>query len=168
MRLARLDRRFALELSLNAGHGAASKGTIALPAIKVPLLVIQATYVRADRMRVPLAPDKVTAWADSVRALLPDAKHSVMSNAGHFVMIEAARKTNAMVRKFVGGLEEGHAPARQAGEQYGDRLLLRVHRHVAGDDPFRNLLRGEVCEREVESLETRRGTLQATTDALRF
>jgi pimeloyl-ACP methyl ester carboxylesterase len=105
-RLARLDRRFALELSLNAGRWATAKAAVAMAAIKVPVLVMQATYVDADRKRVSLVQGKVAAWADSVRTLLPDAELNVISNAGHFVMIEAARDTNAMLREFIVGLNQ--------------------------------------------------------------
>lgn len=67
----------------------------------MPTLVIQATYVDADRKRVPLAQDKIAAWADSLVTLLPQAEIRVIPNAGHFVMIEAAKDTNIAIREFL-------------------------------------------------------------------
>ena len=106
-RLARINRQFALELSLNAARWAAANGATALTQIKVPIQIIQATTVDAARTRVPLAPGKAAAWAASVSTLLPQAELRVISTASHFVMIEAAEDTTLMIREFVGRLTLG-------------------------------------------------------------
>ena len=105
--LARINRQFALELSLNAARWAAANGATALTQIKVPIQIIQATTVDAARTRVPLAPGKAAAWAASVSTLLPQAELRVISTASHFVMIEAAEDTTLMIREFVGRLTLG-------------------------------------------------------------
>lgn len=56
LKLARINRQFALELSLNAARWAAANGATALTQIKVPIQIVQATTVYAARTRVPLAP----------------------------------------------------------------------------------------------------------------
>src|SRR5262249_51505402 len=55
-----------------------------LPLIKVPLLVIQSTYLSPERKRVPIRPGETTPWLDLVRRTQPRARIEVITGVGHF------------------------------------------------------------------------------------
>jgi pimeloyl-ACP methyl ester carboxylesterase len=72
----------------------------ALAAVRVPLMVIQSTFMDASRQRRPLAAGQSTPWLDLVRAKVPGARIEVIP-AGHFVQIEAADEVNRLIEDFV-------------------------------------------------------------------
>lgn len=76
----------------------------ALASVAVPLLVIQSTYVTAARERVPLAAGQVTPWLELVRREAPRAKIEIVPGVGHFTMLEAPDRVNALIAGFVAGL----------------------------------------------------------------
>jgi pimeloyl-ACP methyl ester carboxylesterase len=69
----------------------------ALAAIRVPLLVIQATTLNAERKRVSLRADDTTPWLELVRRQVPQARIEVIPGIGHFAQIEAAERVNALL-----------------------------------------------------------------------
>lgn len=69
----------------------------ALAAIRVPLLVIQATTLNAERKRVSLKAGETTPWLELVRRHAPQARIEVIPGIGHFAQIEAAGQVNALL-----------------------------------------------------------------------
>ncbi|MBC7802705.1 MAG: alpha/beta fold hydrolase [Candidatus Parcubacteria bacterium] len=66
----------------------------ALSAVKVPLLVIQSTYMNAERKRSPLKIGQSTPWLDLVRSHAPQAQIEIIPDVGHFPQLEAAEAVN--------------------------------------------------------------------------
>ncbi len=77
----------------------------ALAAVRVPLLVIQSTYVNAERQRASMKAGQSTPWLDLVRSKVPGARIEIIPDAGHFPQIENAAEVNRLIEGFLGGLE---------------------------------------------------------------
>lgn len=73
----------------------------ALAAVRVPLLVIQSTYLNAERKRVSLKPGDTSPWLDLVRRLAPQARIEIVPGVGHFPQLEAAREVNNLLAGLV-------------------------------------------------------------------
>lgn len=73
----------------------------ALAAVKIPLLVIQSTYLNAERRRVALKPGETTPWLDLVRRNAPQAQIKIVSGVGHFPQLEAAQQVNNLLSGLV-------------------------------------------------------------------
>jgi pimeloyl-ACP methyl ester carboxylesterase len=73
----------------------------ALAAVRVPLLVIQSTYLNAERKRVSLKPGDTTPWLDLVRRQAPQARIEIVPGVGHFPQLEAARQVNNLLAALV-------------------------------------------------------------------
>jgi pimeloyl-ACP methyl ester carboxylesterase len=73
----------------------------ALASIRVPLLVIQSTYLNPERKRLPLAKGQSSPWLDFLRQKIPSAKIEVIPGVGHFPQIEAAETVNRLIAGFV-------------------------------------------------------------------
>jgi pimeloyl-ACP methyl ester carboxylesterase len=74
----------------------------ALAAVKVPLLVIQSTYLNAERTRVSLKDGETTPWLDMVRRQSPQALIEIISGVGHFPQLEAPEQVNELLSGFIG------------------------------------------------------------------
>ena len=72
----------------------------ALAAVKVPLLVIQSTFLNAERKRVALKAGETTPWLDLVRRQAPHAQIEIIPGMGHFPQLEAPQA----VIKYLEGL----------------------------------------------------------------
>lgn len=75
-----------------------------LAAVRVPLLVIQSTYVNAERQRASMKAGQTTPWLDLVRSRVPGARIEIIPDAGHFPQIENAAEVNRLIAAFVGSL----------------------------------------------------------------
>jgi pimeloyl-ACP methyl ester carboxylesterase len=73
----------------------------ALAAVKVPLLVIQSTYLNAERKRVALKAGETTPWLDLVRRQAPQAQIEIIPAMGHFPQIEAPQVVNKYLEKLI-------------------------------------------------------------------
>lgn len=73
----------------------------ALAAVKVPLLVIQSTYLNAERGRVAIKPGETTPWLDLVRRRAPHAKIEIVAGVGHFPQLEAPQRVNNLLAGLV-------------------------------------------------------------------
>ena len=73
----------------------------ALATLRVPLLVIQSTYLNADRVRVSLEPGVDTPWLQTVRGCVPDARIEVVCGVGHFPQVEAPERINGLIESFI-------------------------------------------------------------------
>ncbi|MGH8704024.1 MAG: alpha/beta fold hydrolase [Burkholderiales bacterium] len=74
----------------------------ALAALKVPLLVIQSTYLNAARKRVALSPGETTPWLQLVRRAAPHARVEIVPGVGHFPQLEAPERVNALLAGLAG------------------------------------------------------------------
>lgn len=72
-----------------------------LAAVKVPLLVIQSTYLNAERQRVALKAGETTPWLDLVRRQAPHARIEIVPGVGHFPQLEAAQQVNNLLSGLV-------------------------------------------------------------------
>jgi pimeloyl-ACP methyl ester carboxylesterase len=73
----------------------------ALAAVRCPLMVIQATYVNAQRRRVALEPGQTTPFLELIKQRTPGARIEVLPGVGHFAQIEAAAEVNRLVSDFI-------------------------------------------------------------------
>ena len=73
----------------------------ALAAVKVPLLVIQSTYLNAERRRVALKPGENSPWLDLVRRQAPQAQVEIVSGVGHFPQLEAPEQVNKLLSGLI-------------------------------------------------------------------
>jgi pimeloyl-ACP methyl ester carboxylesterase len=74
----------------------------ALDALRAPLLVIQSTWVNAEKKRAPLAPGQSTPWLELVKSTVPGARIEIIPRTGHFTQIEAAGEVNRLIESLVG------------------------------------------------------------------
>ncbi len=74
----------------------------ALAALKVPLLVIQSTYLNAARKRVRLGPGETTPWLQLVRRAAPHARIEIIAGPGHFPQLEAPDRVNTLLEGLAG------------------------------------------------------------------
>lgn len=73
----------------------------ALAAVKVPMLVIQSTYLNAERKRVALKAGETTPWLDLVRRNAPHAQIEIVPGVGHFPQLEAPEAVNELLSKLI-------------------------------------------------------------------
>ena len=73
----------------------------ALAKVKVPLLVIQSTYLNSQRVRVPLKAGESTPWLDLVRRAVPGARIETIAEVGHFPQLEAPEQVNKLLSSLV-------------------------------------------------------------------
>jgi len=74
----------------------------ALAAVKVPLLVIQSTYLNAERKRVALKAGETTPWLDLVRRQAPQAQIEIIPDIGHFPQLEVPERVNELLSGLIG------------------------------------------------------------------
>lgn len=75
----------------------------ALAAVKVPLLVIQSTYLNAERKRVAIKEGETTPWLDMVRRHAPQAQIELVTGVGHFPQLEAPEQVNELLSGLIEG-----------------------------------------------------------------
>lgn len=73
----------------------------ALEGRRVPLLVIQSSYLNPDRTRVSIAPGGDTPWLQNVRRCVPSARIEIVPGVGHFPQLEAPQHVNRLIASFV-------------------------------------------------------------------
>lgn len=103
-RAKRLDHALALEMMLSAVHWDATALVPMLSRIKVPVLVLQSTYLDENYHCRSLEPGMSTPWTEVVSQHAPHAKIHVVPHVGHFLMIEADPIVNDEIADFVAHL----------------------------------------------------------------
>jgi pimeloyl-ACP methyl ester carboxylesterase len=73
----------------------------ALAAVRVPMLVLQTTYLNAERKRAPMQPGVTTPWLDLVRQKAPRARIEIIPGVGHFPQLEVPAQVNKLVSALV-------------------------------------------------------------------
>ena len=73
----------------------------ALSRIAVPLLLLQSTYFNADLVRVPVQRGDTIPWFDVARRNAPNVDIEIISDVGHFSMLEAPQAVNQSITAFL-------------------------------------------------------------------
>jgi pimeloyl-ACP methyl ester carboxylesterase len=97
------------ELSADAGAALwprmarwdASRLEEALGAVRVPLMVIQTTFLDASRKRAPLKAGQSTPYLDLIRSKVPGARIEVLPGVGHFPQLEVPGEVNRLIADFL-------------------------------------------------------------------
>lgn len=74
---------------------------LALAAVKVPMLVIQSTYLNAERQRVAIKDGDTSPWLDMVRRQAPGAQIELVTGVGHFPQLEAPEQVNELLSGLI-------------------------------------------------------------------
>lgn len=105
--LPRVDQEFAHSLWLDLVRWDASRYRSLLPALAVPVLAIQSTYLDASTRRSSLAPGQSQPWLDELSRSIPDVRIEVIPGIGHFPMTEAPGRTNELIGTFASQIATG-------------------------------------------------------------
>jgi pimeloyl-ACP methyl ester carboxylesterase len=76
----------------------------ALARLECRALVLQSTYLNEDRVRVALGAGETTPWTECIDRTATDSDVHVISRVGHFSMLEAPERINALIERFVAEL----------------------------------------------------------------
>lgn len=101
-RAKRLPQTVVLELLSNGVLWDSNVVQPALESVKVPLTVIQSTYLNEHRQRVSLEPGESTPWLELAKALVPHAHIEIVPGIGHFAMLEAPDEVNRHIESLLG------------------------------------------------------------------
>jgi len=91
---------FREKLFLDLVRWDAANGREALKQVKVPVLVLQSTYINTELKRAPLPQGQTTPWTEAVASLVPGAQIEIVSGPGHFSMIEAPQPISRAIGSF--------------------------------------------------------------------
>jgi pimeloyl-ACP methyl ester carboxylesterase len=100
-RALRLPATIGSALFPRMAHWDAENMERALAAVKVPLLVIQSTYLNAERNRVALKVGETTPWLDLVRRNAPQARIEIIPGMGHFPQLEVPQEVIKYLESFI-------------------------------------------------------------------
>ncbi len=103
-RARRLPRAVGLELMPQMVAWDSEIAERALRSLKIPVMVLQSTYLNENRERVSLQPGETTPWLELVRELVPHALIEIVPGVGHFTMIEAADEVNRHMETMLDNL----------------------------------------------------------------
>ena len=67
----------------------------------MPLLLLQSTYLNVDLVRVPVQPGDTMPWFDIARRHVPDVHIDIISDVGHFPMLEVPQAVNRSIAAFL-------------------------------------------------------------------
>jgi pimeloyl-ACP methyl ester carboxylesterase len=105
-RAGRLARNVGLELVPQMAAWDAGVAERALRSAKVPVTVLQSTYLDENRERVSLQAGESSAWLELVKERVPQAEIHIIPGVGHFTMIEAADEVNRHIEAMLAGLND--------------------------------------------------------------
>lgn len=86
---------------------------IALAALRVPVLAIQATYTNQRRERRSLTQAQMTPYLQMLRERVPTIRIEIIPGTGHFPHVDVPARTNALIDDFLassGLLDSGRHP----------------------------------------------------------
>ena len=96
-----LPERVGIPLFASLCGWDAAKMESVLAQIRVPLLLLQSTGVNESMERVSLQPGDTTPWLELVKDYVPGAQTGIISDAGHFPMLEAPEAVNQRIASFL-------------------------------------------------------------------
>lgn len=99
-RIGQVNPDFGRALYLQAVGWDAVRGRETLQSVKVPVLVLQSSYMDAGLKRRPLLPGIQTPFMKLVAELVPSAVVKVIPGCGHFVINEAPDTVNQELLTF--------------------------------------------------------------------
>jgi pimeloyl-ACP methyl ester carboxylesterase len=100
-RAARLPASVGVALFPRMARWDAENMERALAAVKVPLLVIQSTYLNPERKRVALKEGETSPWLEMVRRHAPQAQIELVTGVGHFPQLEAPEQVNELLSGLI-------------------------------------------------------------------
>ncbi len=103
-RAARLAREVGEKMLLDMQRYDVSRLTASLASLRVPVMVLQATYANEKRERRPLRRGQTSPYLNMVRGIVPAARIEVVKDTGHFPQIDEADCTNALIDEFLAAL----------------------------------------------------------------
>jgi len=106
-RAKHLEGTLAEQMMLSAVRWDAAEAASALAGVKVPVLVLQSTYLDEQYTCQSLKPGMTTPWTQLVAQHVPGAKVHVVPGVGHFLMTEAAHLVNDHIGAFARSLAIG-------------------------------------------------------------
>jgi pimeloyl-ACP methyl ester carboxylesterase len=105
-RAGRMPEAAGLDLVVEMAAWDARFTEQALSGTKVPVTVLQSTYLNPQRERVSLQPGETTPWLDLAAGLVPQCEIVVVPGVGHFTMIEAADTVNRHIAALLEGVAD--------------------------------------------------------------
>jgi pimeloyl-ACP methyl ester carboxylesterase len=98
-RALRTSAAFGAELWPRMARWSAAMQDAALDAVRAPLLAIQSTMLDATMRRVAMREGDTSPWLESLKAR--GARIEIVPDTGHFTMLEAPERVNAMIGAFL-------------------------------------------------------------------
>jgi pimeloyl-ACP methyl ester carboxylesterase len=96
-----LPEKVGIPLFVSLRGWDAEKMDSVLAQIRAPLLLVQSTTVNANLERVSLRQGDITPWMELVKKHVPRAQVEIVSDAGHFLMLEAPEAVNQRIASFL-------------------------------------------------------------------
>ena len=78
-----------------------------LASLRVPVMVLQATYSNEKRERRTMQIGQTTPYLDMIRSSVPAAHVEIIADSGHFPQLDASPQTNMLIDRFVAELTAG-------------------------------------------------------------
>ena len=100
-RARRIPEAVLESLWYSIAHWDAGRLDDALRAVSVPLLVLQSTYLNANRVRVPAHTHATNPWFEIIGRHVPDARIQIIGGAGHFGIVDAPAAVNRCLATFL-------------------------------------------------------------------
>ena len=100
-RATALPERIGIPLFASLCGWDAGKMDSVLAQVRVPLLLLQSTTVNENLERVSLQVGDTTPWLELVKRHVPGAQIEIVSDVGHFPMLEAPEAVNQRVALFL-------------------------------------------------------------------
>ena len=105
-RMKRLPVEIGIELWARMVRWDATQLDAALAAVRAPLMVIQSTWIDAERKRLPLRKRQSSPWLDLLRTKTTNIY--VIPSVGHFTQLEAPAAVNHLLAEFSSGTPPTH------------------------------------------------------------
>ena len=103
-RAGRLPRSIGEKLLLDMLRYDVGRLTTSLADLRLPVMVIQATYSNEKRERRPMSKGQTTPYLEMVRTGIPSVRIEIIEDTGHFPQIDEAAQTNKLIDSFLGSL----------------------------------------------------------------
>lgn len=100
-RVQRLPREVGVTMLLDLLRYDTWRLTASYSCLRVPVMVIQTTYVNEKRERKSLQAGQTTPYFEMLRSTIPSARIEVIEETGHFPQLEEPARTNALLDDFV-------------------------------------------------------------------